>query len=254
MSEETLRMVRVALDGERLFEFARRRSLPTWDLDLGYAAHCALQELFGEPAPQPFSLATRTGRWQPVLGYTTHDAEALHEAAKLQADPWLYQHVVDWTTLAAKPMPTAWRPGQRLDFTLRACPVVRTMRPGTDGAAREKHREVDAFLAECWRVGDPKVPVDRAEVYRRWLAEQFARHGGAVAEDARVSRFTLERLARNHHAEERRKQIKGRPDVTFEGTLAVTDPVAFAALLRRGVGRHRAFGFGMLLLRSSRGG
>lgn len=254
MSEETLRMVRVALDGERLFEFAQRRSLPTRDLDLGYVAHCALQELFGEPAPQPFSLAPRTGRWQSVLGYATQDAEALHEAAKLQADPWLYQHVVDWSSLASKPMPTVWRVGQRLDFTVRACPVVRTMRAGTDGVMREKHREVDAFLAECWRVGDPKVPVDRMEVYRRWLAEQFERHGGAAADEVRVSRFTLERLARKHHAEVRRMQIKGRPDATFEGTLAVTDPVAFAALLRRGVGRHRAFGFGMLLLRPPRGG
>jgi len=29
----------------------------------------------------------------------------------------------------------------------------------------------------------------------------------------------------------------------------VRDPTGFAALLARGVGRHRAFGFGMLLLR-----
>ena len=32
------------------------------------------------------------------------------------------------------------------------------------------------------------------------------------------------------------------------GTLTVTDPQAFAALLSGGVGRHAAFGFGMLLL------
>jgi len=38
------------------------------------------------------------------------------------------------------------------------------------------------------------------------------------------------------------------PDVTFTGTLEVTDSAAFSALLARGLGRHRAFGFGMLLL------
>ncbi|MFG1332515.1 type I-E CRISPR-associated protein Cas6/Cse3/CasE [Xanthobacter autotrophicus] len=32
------------------------------------------------------------------------------------------------------------------------------------------------------------------------------------------------------------------------GTLTVRDAQAFAALLARGVGRHRAFGYGMLLL------
>jgi CRISPR system Cascade subunit CasE len=41
-----------------------------------------------------------------------------------------------------------------------------------------------------------------------------------------------------------------RPDATFRGTLRVDDPARFAAAaLARGVGRHRAFGFGMLLLR-----
>jgi CRISPR system Cascade subunit CasE len=40
-----------------------------------------------------------------------------------------------------------------------------------------------------------------------------------------------------------------RPNAVLEGHLMVRDPVAFRALLARGVGRHRAFGFGMLLLR-----
>ena len=39
------------------------------------------------------------------------------------------------------------------------------------------------------------------------------------------------------------------PDVVMQGRLRVSDPQAFAQLLARGVGRHRAFGFGMLLLR-----
>jgi CRISPR system Cascade subunit CasE len=40
-----------------------------------------------------------------------------------------------------------------------------------------------------------------------------------------------------------------KPDVTLRGRLSITDSAAFADLLRRGVGRHKAFGFGMLLLR-----
>jgi CRISPR system Cascade subunit CasE len=53
-------------------------------------------------------------------------------------------------------------------------------------------------------------------------------------------------------AREARRSVIGRRDVTFEGELQVADAAAFAALLARGVGRHRAFGFGMLLLRPSR--
>jgi CRISPR system Cascade subunit CasE len=35
----------------------------------------------------------------------------------------------------------------------------------------------------------------------------------------------------------------------FSGLLQVEDAAAFTALLARGIGRHRAFGFGMLLLK-----
>ncbi len=40
-----------------------------------------------------------------------------------------------------------------------------------------------------------------------------------------------------------------RPDVIFSGELIILRPEQFSDLLKRGVGRHRAFGFGMLLLR-----
>jgi CRISPR system Cascade subunit CasE len=44
------------------------------------------------------------------------------------------------------------------------------------------------------------------------------------------------------------RRIEG-PDAVVHGTLTITDPTAFAALLARGVGRHRSYGYGMLLLR-----
>jgi CRISPR system Cascade subunit CasE len=37
----------------------------------------------------------------------------------------------------------------------------------------------------------------------------------------------------------------------FNGVLEVTEPGTFASSLARGIGRHRAFGFGMLLLRQA---
>ena len=35
----------------------------------------------------------------------------------------------------------------------------------------------------------------------------------------------------------------------MQGVLTITDGGAFASLLARGVGRHRAYGYGMMLLR-----
>ena len=42
-----------------------------------------------------------------------------------------------------------------------------------------------------------------------------------------------------------------RPDALLVGSLKVEDPGAFTALLARGLGRHRAFGFGMLRVGSA---
>ena len=67
--------------------------------------------------------------------------------------------------------------------------------------------------------------------------------------------FHLETLLRRTQGERRTARPRLRkPDVTMQGALTVRDPPQFDALLRRGVGRHRAFGFGMLLLRPDRGG
>lgn len=240
---EGIFMARIPFRGERLFEFARRRGLKTWELDLGYAVHCALRELFGDDAPQPFSLAPSTGPIQPVLGYGSIDAARLRESAQLKADPWLWEHLVDWNNFASKPMPSSWQTGQRLAFSVRAMPVSRAAKEHEHHA---KGKEVDVFLLACRKQADKP---DREAVYREWFLAQVTRHGGATVEHVRVARCQIDRVSRKHHAEDQRKTLGGRPDVTFEGTLTVTDPVAFNALLARGVGRHRAFGFGMLLVR-----
>ena len=73
---------------------------------------------------------------------------------------------------------------------------------------------------------------------------------GARLEEVRLVRFTQrERLFRQTQGAERKGARLERPDAVFRGTLVVEDAVGFRRLLERGVGRHRAFGFGMLLLR-----
>ena len=38
----------------------------------------------------------------------------------------------------------------------------------------------------------------------------------------------------------------------MRGVLTITDSEAFASTLAQGIGRHRSYGFGMLLLRPAR--
>jgi CRISPR system Cascade subunit CasE len=50
----------------------------------------------------------------------------------------------------------------------------------------------------------------------------------------------------------RHSRLVGGPDAMLAGQLRVTNSQAFAQLLANGLGRHRAFGFGLLMLRPVR--
>ena len=44
------------------------------------------------------------------------------------------------------------------------------------------------------------------------------------------------------------RRLEG-PDAVVHGTLTITDPSAFANMLSKGIGRHRSYGYGMILVR-----
>lgn len=249
-----LHMLRVPLDAVKLMALAQRRGMPTRELDLGYMIHCALDELFGPAlSPKPFSFPLPTkgegpGRVIPVLAYGEHDTEAMRAHASAFAEPGVH-NLCHWNELAHKRMPERFEAGRQLGFTVRVCPVVRVAKAGEH--QDKPGAEVDAFLVACRRVARD-VQVSREAVYVDWLRAELTRRGGATLDDAKMTRFERERLFRRRTAGAdgaRKVKLTERPDAVLEGTLTVTDPVAFDALLRRGVGRHRAFGFGMLLLR-----
>jgi CRISPR system Cascade subunit CasE len=260
-----LHLVRLSLDAGRLFDLEKRLHLPPGGADLGYLVHCQLGTLFGDHAPSLFAIERSTrpdARSVGVLAYSALDGRALQAHAQAFADPRAWA-ACDWDTFASKPMP-ALVGGEPLGFEVRVSPVVRTHRPGPvgprlDARGRPKVREVDAFLAACWEkeergAADLSGPVDREFVYRRWVAEELARGGAAKAnyEELRVVGLQRASLVRRTQGGERRARRLDRPDVQVEGTLHVATPTSFRALLARGLGRHRAFGFGMLLLRPAR--
>jgi CRISPR system Cascade subunit CasE len=244
-------MTQLALDAKGLTTLGRMKRLPLRQTGTPYLVHAALGELFGDDAPKPFSIETGSGaRIVRVLGYTGAPKDDLHTQAQIGASPTVYA-ICDWEQTATKVMPEALPKGMRLGFELRACPVIRKSSAGqvdTRNGTRSwsEGEEVDAFLDEAWHCPDEEL--SREQVYRDWLARQFEIRGGAEPQSIGMKRFSIERMTRRDHNGGGTTQIK-RPDVTLTGTLTVTDPEAFMAVLRSGIGRHKTFGYGMLKIR-----
>lgn len=238
---EDLHLVKVPLRVDRIAAAAQRYRTSLRDLDEGYLVHYLLRSLWRDAAPSPFVLKGR-GRVLEAWGYASAGAEALIDAARSFGDPDAMAAIADVNSVSSRPMPV-FEPGRRLGFLLRACPVVRMNREGY-----RKGAEVDAFLARCAAVG-PEGRVDREAVYRDWLASRL----DAARSGARVGRIGLtavsrDRLVRRTQGDERRARRLERPDVRFEGDMVVEDGRRLLDSLRRGIGRHRAFGFGALIL------
>ena len=210
--------------------------------DADHAMHCLLTESFGDLAPRPFRLIMPRGQPRGVLyGYARDEASALHDAAGTFADP-SQLHILLTDRVASKPMPSAWQTGKRLGFETRVRPIVRRSR----NADCRPGKECDAFALEASRYPKGEMPHSREEVYTEWLSNQFDRRGGAQIDRGRTRlvSFQRTRAVRKRHA----RHSEG-PDAVMRGVLTITDPDAFSNLLAHGIGRHRAYGYGMLLLR-----
>lgn len=237
-----LHMISLPVD---LRELRRLAALRDHGADEGRALHHFLCEAFGKSVVQPFRLMAGRGgaRVATLYGYSGHAEEDLRRAVAETAPPESGQ-VFGLGHLAVKTMPERWSAGRRLAFDVRVRPVRRLQRP--IGTFTRKGAEVDAWLLEAlhqWPEGPPEdaaQKVRRDEVYARWLAERL--EGAAKIETARMARIEQAPALRNG------RPSRG-PDVTFHGELSVIDGAAFAERLRRGVGRHTAYGYGMLLLR-----
>ena len=252
----TLHLVRLGVDPRALARFAAARRIG--DDDGGYALHCALIARFGAAAPRPFRFLPDHGRGPHLLGYAG-DWPAMQEAAALPVTDDVLRDLFDGPP-QAQPMPETWREGARYDFDLRVRPVlrfggrVRAARQDRDGAWQPKAGEIDAYVHACERAvathGDTGS-VDREAVYAEWLATRLKE--AATLDRVALRLFRRSRTRRSTHGSgpgaggARTSPVEG-PDAVMTGTLTVTDPAAFATALARGVGRHAAFGYGMMLL------
>ena len=246
MSLETLYLLHTQPDPQRLAAWAARNHLLDAQGDLGYALHALLNEAFGKHAPQPFRYLDAG---KGLLAYTRLSTAELTQCVAL-ADPDVVAALGLGQTLQhagmnTRPFPTQWALDHVLGFEVRVRPTIREGKTG---------RERDAFLSAAEKAGGAEL--DRSEVYVQWLRELLARQGGAELVDAVVTRYQLLGVTRKTQkggpGDSRHRLVVTGPDVVLTGQLRVTDPQSFAQILSRGIGRHRAFGFGLLMLRSAR--
>ena len=236
-----LHLIEGPLDLRRLHVWAEGRGYSgRGELDEGLALHHLIGELFGPEILQPFRLMVSPGAKRGTfLGYAGKDHRDLGDIARVAGLPEALG-ILDMARLRSVPRPSnAWREGQRLGFDLRTRPVVRLARAmKVGGKTAGKGAEIDVFQHRAER-GDGE---SREAVYLDWLEVHLRRAAKLDRDATRLAKFQRLRLRRAG------RQVEG-PDAVFHGTLTVTDPQEFAQLLTRGVGRHRAYGFGMLLLR-----
>ena len=216
--------------------------------DQGRALHHLVDEMFGPGVLRPFRLLVPPRRSEGNLyAYSAFDGPSLQKAADIQAKP---DHllVLPLDRLDSKPMPDNLTAGQRVGFNVRVRPVRRVGEPieissGTISAGSE----LDAFVLEAVRChpgdldGMRKSDRSREDVYLDWLSERLG--GAAVLERSatRMVQFHRTIVSRG------RAGIEG-PDAVVHGTLTISNCDGFGELLAHGIGRHRAYGYGMLLL------
>lgn len=248
MSPPPLHLLRLLPDLAALARWVVASGQRALQEDNGYAMHAALRAALGELAPKPFALLERPGSLQ-LIGYTRRNPEELERVlsqAEL-SDPGAAAALgldTPGNTLI-RPLPVNWRAGDRLSFEVRVAPVVRSRQQPGGG-----YPEIDAAFHPdfCVAAGG-----DREAAHRAWLARELARGGAAALLASRVLSFRLAPIARRHAQVDSRRpgrptQSGLLPDLCVRGQLELGDPVAFDALLARGLGRHRSFGFGCLLL------
>ncbi len=235
----SLHMVHMRPNLNHFLPWAQRKGLvpDRGQGDLGYGFHAALRLAFGYLAPQPFSYRVRQG----LLAYSKQ-GEALKELVTLASPEVADMLGLDRTPhsagLLVRPFPVSWREDQCLSFEVRIRPIVRAK----DG------RERDIFLSNIERSSEGQLM--REAVYVDWLKRQFEEV--AHLHEVSMTAFQLSAVLRRGVMQKegyRPKQSVLGPDAVLTGLLQIRDTHGFAELLSRGIGRHRAFGFGMLLLK-----
>ena len=226
----TLHLMQAKIDPVRLARWSVEQKIS----DPDRAAHCLVYGTFGaERVPKPFLMkveGTNPSENGTVLAYTELEETELRELAK-RNQKLAIESVMPPEGIRTTTIPDRWKPGTKFGFSVRVRPTQR-------GKWMERQAERDIYLE---RDGE----MTRGELYCQWVAEIIEKQGGASPEEETLAmnQFTIRRT--------RRQRTSGYtlgPDATISGALEVRDSERFSQLLATGIGRHRAYGYGMVLL------
>lgn len=202
-----------------------------------YAAHQLLWRLFPEhQGERPFlfrqEMEEPEGEEAPrglPLFYVLSDREPVPIAGLLESQ--------------CKSFSPTLEPGERLAFRLRANPTV------AKSVAGQRGRRADVLMAakypfEAGGERKSQACVDAMDAAaREWLDARAEAWGFRLPMKPEVGAYRQHALSKD----------KGRPirfsSVDYEGLLEVTDPGQLIETMAQGVGRAKAFGCGLLLLR-----
>lgn len=144
-----------------------------------------------------------------------------------------------------KPFAPALEVGEQLAFRLRANPTVAK----SAGEGKRSHR-ADVLMAakHPFEVGEARTSQACTQAMddaaRDWLAERAPRFGFELPVAPEVGAYRQHELKKSGGRESIRFS-----SVDYEGLLEVTDPGQLIETLSQGVGRSKAFGCGLLMLR-----
>lgn len=130
---------------------------------------------------------------------------------------------------AVKRLSLNFRPEQKLRFRLRANPEKRLFKDMPEFGFKKGQR----------------IGLFKEEDQQAWLRQRGANDGGfSVVHAAIRSEGVQNGRTKEHQA--KKQQGFTHFAVCYDGILTVTDPDLFAQTLNKGIGRGKAFGFGLL--------
>lgn len=223
--------------GPKLFRFLKHRNGSD-----GYIAHQLLWDLFpNDGIKKRDFLFHKENNSELPLFYVVSDEKPLSNDALFVQTKFFSPQLVE---------------GQKLAFTLSANPVVTRKTEGRIHSVKHniwvdtkktKKRELENSTGVFERTSSNLQKVKQAceLASKEWLMQHGKqRCGFHLTEDDILIREVLD-----HRFYKKSKEPIRFTSIHYEGVLTVTNPIAFTKMLNEGLGKSKAFGCGLMLIR-----
>ena len=151
-----------------------------------------------------------------------------------------------WNIEGPKEYSPQLQKGQRLCFMLRANPVVFSSAAGK--------KRYDVVMHAKKNTGYSALPFSQKPPLQKLVQESCAKWLGKRAASNGFSFEAKDVIAEGYRQHKSLQRAKGKSficysSVDFQGALTVSDPEKFKHILMRGIGKSKAFGCGLMLVK-----